>query len=75
MLRLTISTPDTRKVVILEETKTPREALSENNINIGSATLILDGQVLSADTQRKSFAALGATGEATLALCVKLANA
>lgn len=75
MLRLTISTPDTRKSVIISEDKTPRETLEDENINIGAASLILDGAMLSPESQRKNFRELGVTGDATLAVCVKLANA
>lgn len=75
MIRITISTPDARKQSIENDSQTVREILEKHNINPGASSLILDGIILSSEQQRTSLKDLGVSGDATLAVCVKLANA
>ena len=75
MTKVTLAAPDSRKTVIISDETTVKEILDSNSINYSRASVILDGTILTPDNLRKSLTDLGATGDCTIAICVKMDNA
>lgn len=75
MIKVTIGTTTSRKQVVVEPTKTPKDVLNENDIAFDVAVIHMDGVPLSVSELNKSFEALGVTESATLVAVIKQANA
>ena len=75
MTKVTLSTVDTRKNVIVENATTVQQILQDNGVNYATASVMIDGMTLTPDRLRQSLADLGATGECTIATVVKMDNA
>ena len=75
VVNVLLATPADRTEYPASSNMTIKEFLDEHNCPIGTSTLMLDGMTLTPETLRQSFAQLGATGDCTLAVCTKLANA
>ena len=67
MTKVTLSTVDTRKNVIVENATTVQQILQDNGVNYATASVMIDGMTLTPDRLRQSLADLGATGECTIA--------
>jgi len=59
MISLNVRTNSVRKTVTAEITDTPRQVFADNNIDISSSMLNLDGTTLSATDLGSTFEALG----------------
>lgn len=75
MTKVTLSTVDTRKNVIVEDATTVQQILQDNGVNYATASVMIDGMTLTPNRLRQSLADLGATGECTIATVVKMDNA
>lgn len=75
VVNVLLATPADRNEYGASSDMTVKDFLAEHNCPIGSSTLMLDGMTLTPETLRQTFTQLGATGDCTLAVCTKLANA
>ena len=75
MVKITIGTNTRRETVIVEETRTLKSVLEENNIPYGTATVCLDGAPLQPGELNKTFTDFGVTESAYLLAVVKADNA
>lgn len=75
MVQVTIGTNVTRKTVVVEDTKTVKEVLQENDVNYTTSATHLDGAPLSAEEMNSTFAELGVTDSCYLLNIVKADNA
>lgn len=75
MIKLRLATPDSRKQLIVEETKTPREILEENEVFLEGASINLDGIPLTRDEFATALGDMVSTETATLSVVVKTSNA
>ena len=75
MTKVTLSTVDTRKNVIVEDATTVQQILQDNGVNYATASVMIDGMTLTPDRLRQSLSELGATGECTIATVIKMDNA
>lgn len=75
MISITISTNTNRTTVLVPASKTPKEILQENNIDLHSGVLSLDGVPLSASEMNMSLEDLNVKESAFLTSIVKSDNA
>jgi len=75
MIRVTIGTNTDRSSVIVDPATTLKDALKDNNIDIGVSSITLDGATLKAGEINKTFAEMGITADCFLIVCAKAENA
>ena len=75
MTKVTLSTPDSRNAVMVEDDQSIKEILDDNGINYSRASVMIDGMTLTADQLRKTLSDLGTVGDCIIATCVKMDNA
>lgn len=75
MIKVSISTIDERRTVVVDGTLTPREVLEENEINFAHASLMIDGIMLDARTVNEPLSELVTGDECFLAVSIKMDNA
>lgn len=74
-IRVTVGTNTSRKNVIVDNSKTLREVLEENEIDYSRANVNLDGASLNPGDMDKTFAELGITENCFLIASIKQDNA
>ena len=75
MVRVTLVTNNPRKVVLVEETKTVKQILDENNVNYGNAATAVDGATLNAGEINKTLAELGVQEKVVISVLAHKDNA
>lgn len=75
IVKVLLATPTDRTEFNTSSDVTIKDFLQEHNCPIGTSTIMLDAMALTPETMRQTFDQLGATGDCTLAVCTKLANA
>ncbi len=75
MLMIKVGNNMKRNTVMVDDAKTPRQLLEEQEIDYGIGVTTLDGAPLQRGELDKSFAELGITEKATLLNVVKADNA
>jgi hypothetical protein len=74
MIKVNIIQNTTKKVVMAEETSTPKQVLKQSGIDFGSAVINLDSCPLSTADMNTSFADLKITDDCLLVAVTKTTN-
>jgi hypothetical protein len=74
MIKVTVINNTTRKVVMVAETSTPKQALKESGVNFDSAVIHLDSCPISTVDMNTSFADLKITDDCLLVAVTKTTN-
>lgn len=74
-IRIKIGTNTDRRNVVVASNLTPKEVLSDNEIDFSTATVHLDGATLSSTQMNQTLEELGATDDSFLIAVVKMNNA
>lgn len=75
MTKVLLAAPDNRRTVNEDDALSPKEIMEKHGVNYSRGTVMLDGSILNPEQLRKSLEELGATGDCTLSVTVKLDNA
>lgn len=75
MIQVTVGTNTKREKILIDSSRSPKQAFAEKNIDYSTAMVNLDGSTLSAAEMNKSFDDLGITESAMLIAVTKVNNA
>jgi hypothetical protein len=75
MIKVLVGTSTEKKNVIVEESKTLKKTLDDNDINYSAAQVYLDGATLKPGDLKKTFKDFGITEDCMLIAVVKQSNA
>ena len=75
MIQLRLSTPDGRQNLTIDENKTPKDIITENQIVTDGADISIDGVPVNVRDMNTSFKDLGCVDSAVLSVVVKTGNA
>jgi hypothetical protein len=73
-IKVKIHTNTDRKSVIVDDSKTPKQVLEAEGVDFSGAQTHLDGGALDTKGMNTSFAALGITESAIMAVVIKTVN-
>lgn len=75
MIQLRLSTPDGRQNLTIDENKTPKDIITENQIITEGADISIDGVPINVRDMNTSFKDLGCVDSVVLSVVVKSGNA
>lgn len=75
MIQLRLSTPDGRQNLTIDENKTPKDIIAENQIITEGADISIDGVPINVRDMNTSFKDLGCVDSVVLSVVVKSGNA
>lgn len=75
MIQLRLSTPDGRQNLTIDENKTPKDIITENQIITDGADISIDGVPINVRDMNTSFKDLGCVDSVVLSVVVKSGNA
>jgi len=75
MIRVTVGTNTSRETIIVQESATPKQVLTQAGARFETATIHLDGAVLKVDEMNKPLSELGVSESCTLIAVTKTDNA
>lgn len=75
MIQLRLSTPDSRQNLTIDENKTPKDIITENQIITDGADISIDGVPINVRDMNTSFKDLGCVDSVVLSVVVKSGNA
>lgn len=75
MIQLRLSTPDGRQNLTIDENKTPKDIIMENQIITEGADISIDGVPINVRDMNTSFKDLGCVDSVVLSVVVKSGNA
>jgi hypothetical protein len=75
MIKLRLSTADSRKNIIVSEDMTPAQVLADNNVVLEGASINLDGMQVTREEFTSPLSSLVSGDSATLSVVVKSGNA
>lgn len=74
-IKVSVGTVTKKKAVIVDNSKTPKDALNQAEVDYSTTTTFLDGAPLTAPEMNKSFADLGINTDCMLVTNAKTSNA